>query len=335
MSNRTKVLYAIQGTGNGHVARARSLYAALNDAFEVDIALVGKNSDVDLPTNPVWTGRGVTMEYDRKGRVDVWRTLRANSIFRIRNEIRKIPVQDYDFIINDFESISLRAARRKNIPVIGVSHQAAVWSPDSPKTKKWMPLGRWILKHYAPVKQSIGFHFEAYNDDILPPILDENWIKQSYKGGSDVVVYLSAYGTDELEKELTGLPYRFQIFHRSVDKAYSKQNISWNPIDHDAFKLALLNSKAVLCGAGFELPSECLHHGIPLVVIPINGQFEQWCNAEALKKMGVQYLEKLDRVKATQALQNATLRPVQPQKYPNSIPPTVERIKSWWEEMRK
>ena len=40
-------------------------------------------------------------------------------------------------------------------------------------------------------------------------------------------------------------------------------------------------------GAGFEGPSEAMFLGKPLMVVPINGQYEQICNAVALEKLGV------------------------------------------------
>ena len=42
-----------------------------------------------------------------------------------------------------------------------------------------------------------------------------------------------------------------------------------------------------MCGAGFETPAEALFLGKKLFVIPIQGQYEQHCNAAALAEMGV------------------------------------------------
>jgi len=55
----------------------------------------------------------------------------------------------------------------------------------------------------------------------------------------------------------------------------------------DDFLTSLASSNGVLCGAGFETPSEALFLGKPLLVVPMKGQFEQQCNAAALAQMGV------------------------------------------------
>ncbi len=326
---RSKVLYAIQGTGNGHVARARALFPALKEVFDVDFALVGPNSDIQLPVQPVFIGRGITMEYSSAGSIDLIKTWKVNRIRNIRSEIRDIPVSKYDFIINDYESISLRAARKKGVPVLGLSHQAAVLNPKSPNTLAFMPVGRWIMKQYAPTSDSLGFHYTRYANDILPPLIDPSFKEKSWLPGKEIVVYLPAYGVEQLYRVLSTLPYRFRIFHREAGKAKGSSNLNWQSIDALEFQAALLNSKAVLCGAGFELPSEALYLGIPLIAIPISGQYEQWCNAEALKQMGVSVLSKLDAERLTNSISEA----VQFRSKPIEIADTkevVERIQRWW-----
>jgi hypothetical protein len=44
-----KVLYAIQGTGNGHVSRAREVIPVLKQLADVDVFLSGRNSNLNLP----------------------------------------------------------------------------------------------------------------------------------------------------------------------------------------------------------------------------------------------------------------------------------------------
>src|SRR5947208_2692630 len=57
----------------------------------------------------------------------------------------------------------------------------------------------------------------------------------------------------------------------------------------------MAGSEGVLCGAGFETPAEALFMKKKLLVIPMKGQFEQQCNAAALKDMGVPVIKSLKR----------------------------------------
>lgn len=44
-----KILYAIQGTGNGHVSRAREVIPILQQYGDVDLLISGTQVDVGLP----------------------------------------------------------------------------------------------------------------------------------------------------------------------------------------------------------------------------------------------------------------------------------------------
>jgi hypothetical protein len=44
-----KILYAIQGTGNGHLSRAKEVIPALSCRVEVDLLISGTQADIELP----------------------------------------------------------------------------------------------------------------------------------------------------------------------------------------------------------------------------------------------------------------------------------------------
>lgn len=46
---KMKILYAIQGTGNGHVSRAREVIPILQQYGDVDLLISGTQADVGLP----------------------------------------------------------------------------------------------------------------------------------------------------------------------------------------------------------------------------------------------------------------------------------------------
>src|SRR5690606_36647298 len=47
----------------------------------------------------------------------------------------------------------------------------------------------------------------------------------------------------------------------------------------------LCSAHGVICNAGFELLSECLHMGLPALAKPVEGQSEQLGNAAALEQL--------------------------------------------------
>jgi predicted glycosyltransferase len=76
------------------------------------------------------------------------------------------------------------------------------------------------------------------------------------------------------------------------------RNITIQPINNEAFIESMASAEGILCGAGFETPAEALYMHKKLMVIPMKGQYEQHCNAAALKEMGVPVLKslKLDNI---------------------------------------
>ncbi|MEY3711417.1 MAG: hypothetical protein RL104_200, partial [Bacteroidota bacterium] len=62
-----KLLYAVQGTGNGHVARARHLIPVLSAYADVTVWISGTESQVDLPVAPARRFAGISLKYNRRG----------------------------------------------------------------------------------------------------------------------------------------------------------------------------------------------------------------------------------------------------------------------------
>jgi len=291
-----KILYAIQGTGNGHVSRAREIIPILKKKGEVDILISGIQSDIDLPYAIKYKFKGLSFIFGKKGGIDLMETYKKSSIKNLYNEIHSLPIEQYDIIINDFEPVSAWAAKIKNKICIGLSHQSAVINKKSPKPKYKDPVGKAVLKYYAPVSYSFGFHFKQYDKNIFTPVIREQIRLSSPKKNGHYTVYLPAYGDDRLIKILSQIKnVQWQIFSKHSKKSLSINNIKIQPINNEDFVNSLVNSIGVLCGAGFETPAEALYLKKKLLVIPMKGQYEQQCNAAALKDLGVPVIKTLKK----------------------------------------
>ena len=290
-----KILYAIQGTGNGHVSRARDIIPALQKNHNVDILISGSQADVGLPYPITYTCKGLGFIFGKSGGVDLVETFRKNSLKRFFAEINDLPVGDYDLVINDFEPVSAWACFQKNIPCIALSHQAAVLNKNVPQPKNVDPMGKAILKKYAPSTQQYGFHFKAYDTNIFTPVIRQEIREQRIKNKGHYTVYLPAYDDKRILKVLRKCKgTEWQVFSKHNKKPYKEKNISIEPISNEAFIKSMSASAGVLCGAGFETPAEALFMKKKLLVIPMKGQYEQHCNAAALKEMGVPILKSLE-----------------------------------------
>jgi uncharacterized protein (TIGR00661 family) len=56
----------------------------------------------------------------------------------------------------------------------------------------------------------------------------------------------------------------------------------------------MIRSYGVITGAGFETPAEALYLGKQLMVLPMHGQYEQACNAAALREFDVSIVDNID-----------------------------------------
>ena len=54
-----KILYAIQGTGNGHISRSRDVIAELRKSVEVDIMVSERQHEIDLGFEVKYNLRGL------------------------------------------------------------------------------------------------------------------------------------------------------------------------------------------------------------------------------------------------------------------------------------
>lgn len=282
------ILYAIQGTGNGHVSRAREVLPTLQKMANVDIFLSGGNSNIQLPFDINYKSKGLSFEYDKKGGLDYLKTFRKINFFDICKEIRDFPIEKYDLVINDFECISAYAAKNKNIPCISFSHQASLLSPNAPRPRGSHFLGNTILKNYAPSTYAVGLHFKSYDNFIYTPIIRKEIRQLNPIKLNHYTVYLPAVGTNEIVRLLSQIPQiRWDVFSRTNHFTQVEKNITIRPIQNDVFIQSLNSCQGLLTSAGFESPAEALYLGKKLFVIPIQGQYEQACNAEALAQLGI------------------------------------------------
>lgn len=289
-----KILYAIQGTGNGHLSRSMDIVPLLQQMAEVDVLVSGKQGDLKLPFPVKYQFHGMGFVFGKSGGVDLWKTVYKSNTRKFLKEINQLPVNNYDLIISDFEPVSSWACYFKNKPCIGLSHQVAVLSEEVPKPDSTDMLGKMILKQYAPVTEQYGFHFKAFDNHIFTPVIRQQVRLQSTGNEGHYTVYLPAYDDERLIKKLSAFKkVEWQVFSKHNNKAFRYKNISIQPINNESFVRSMAYAEGVLCGAGFETPAEALFMKKKLLVIPMKNQYEQHLNAAALKSMGVPVIKSL------------------------------------------
>ena len=289
-----KVLYAIQGTGNGHLSRAQEIVPIINKYVDTTVLVSGNQSQIQSCFDINYRKTGLTFLSGKTGKIDLLRTVFKSHPIDFFNEIRTFPIKQFDLVLTDFEPVSAWSALMHGVPCIEMSHQAAVIHPNAPKAAGRNRIGEYILNHYCPTKEKIGFHFERYDQQIYTPVIRKNIRLIDVKFEGHYTVYLPAYHDEVLLQFLKQFPVKWEVFSKFTKEKYQVDNTFFYPIDQDDFTRSFSHCEGVLCGAGFELPAEAMFLGKKLMVIPMKGQYEQQCNAEAAKCLGATTLDSLN-----------------------------------------
>lgn len=295
--NKLHILYAIQGTGNGHVVRALELIPLFKKYAKVTVLVSGIQADIELPFKVKFRLKGLSFIFGKHGGIDFLRMFKEVSFFNFMKEVNNLDLSPYDVIINDFEPVSSMASKKQNIPCIQLSHQSAVIQKRAPKPKMQSWFGMWILHNYVTRTHAFGFHFEQYSAQMSTPVIRTEVRKlKGMKSHNHFTVYLPAYSDKHLLALFLQFPmYRWVVFSKKAHSSYIHKNVQVHPVHGARFVKSMASSRGVLCGAGFETPAECLYLGKKLLVVPMHHQYEQYCNAIALEEMGVSVLHKLGK----------------------------------------
>jgi uncharacterized protein (TIGR00661 family) len=262
---------------------------------DVDVLVSGTQYNVDLGFEIKYKIYGLAFALGKNGGIDYWDSIKSARLYQLINDITKLPVEKYDLIISDFEPITAWASKLKGVKSVTLSHQASFLSPKTPRPNKKNYPVELIIRWYAPCSIPIGFHFEKYDTFIHTPVIRQEIREANVRNNGHYTVYLPFYGDDFLVKNLSKLDAKWEVFSNHYKgNPYMKGNVTIYPVSNEGFVKSFTSCEGLLTGAGFETPAEALFLGKKLMVIPMRGQYEQECNAEALKRLGVTVVRSVD-----------------------------------------
>ncbi len=325
-----RILFGVQGTGNGHITRARALSTELKNAgIEVDYIFSGRPASEYFNMEPFGsykTYRGLTFATNN-GQIQYLKTAITNNILNLRYEIKSLDVHDYDLIITDFEPVSAWAARLQNLPSLGIGHQYAFDYNIPVEGSNWM--AKSIMKHFAPATVSLGVHWYHFDNPVLPPIIEAP-IEHARVQPRKILVYLPFENIKpicawlEAEKD-----FEFYIYHHLTEPE-EHGHLHLRPLSREKFQADLASCEGVITNSGFELAGETIQYGKKILTKPLHGQMEQISNAAALR-----ILKRADVISTLNpAVLKAWLKKTNPDpiRYPNVAREIVKWIASGQQE---
>ena len=283
-----RVLYGIQGTGNGHITRSSKVIERLrNLGLDVDIAISGKCHQVNVPYDIKYNFSGFNFTHNQDGSINKLKTFLNNNFYQFLKDV-KLNLSEYDKVITDFEPITSWASKWQNKEVWGLGNQYSFLSEKIPRPKNRDILSESILKIMSPVNNYIGLHYEEYDKFIYHPIIRDDIIKSKICNKGHYTVYLPNFKLKSFINILIQFrEIQFHIFSNEVTDITTNRNCVILPLNKEEFLDSFISSEGIITTGGFQTTSEAIYCGKKLLVIPIKGQYEQECNVVALKNMGI------------------------------------------------
>jgi len=311
-----RILYGVQGTGNGHISRSREIIRNLKaDGHDVQVIVSGRAPALLWEMEvfePFVALEGLTFS-TRRGRLQYFSTVRRLNFSRFYSDIRRWDIRGVDLVITDFEPATARIARRHRLPSIGVGHQYA-FRYRIPITG-FDPVALFVIRNFAPAEHCLGLHWHHFEQPILPPIIPTRMPVEFAPIPNKILVYLPFEEIEDIRRLLAPFEaHRFFIYHQ-LPAASDEGHLRLRTYSRQGFLEDLAESSGVITNAGFELASEALHLGKKILVKPLARQMEQMSNAKALAvlKLGT-VMKRLDRETVDGFLAK---RPVAAVRYPD------------------
>lgn len=312
-------VFAVQGEGRGHLTQAIATYEMLiAKGHTVKAVLIGSSSRREIPAfvrerikAPVITYKSPNFVTDKNNKsIKIGKTVLHNLInWRVfKKSIRSIKevLKEHqpDVLLNFYEPLvgigSFFKPIHKNI--VSVAHQFIYMHPefrfpeggsksDSLAIKQYTKLtakgsSKLIALSFYPLVQSV-----YKNIIISPPLLRKEVFEQELFEGNHILVYIlnAGYMQDIIEWNKKNPKVELHCFTDSATvkgKWQYNDTLCFHSLDDKKFLRYMANSKALVTTAGFESVCEAMFLGKPVLMVPVHGHFEQWCNARDGAKAG-------------------------------------------------
>ena len=304
-----RILYGVVGEGMGHATRSRVILEnLLSKGHDVRVVVSGRAAKF---LTDKFAGRahirveeihGLHLKFDGND-LDVSESLLSNLSaapegIKKNLEVYSRVTADFDaeVVVSDFESFAYFFGRAKRLPVISIDNMQVInrcrhdtFVTDDASFS--FQLARLAVKAKLPGAYHYlvsSFFFPPVKKPrttLVPPILRPEILAAKREPGDHVLVYqTAAANADALVATLKKLPYSFRAY--GTGKSGSDGNVAFCPFSETGFVDDLRTARAVVAGGGYSLMGEAVHLHVPMLSIPIQGQYEQELNGRYLQKLG-------------------------------------------------
>ncbi len=311
-----RVLYGVVGDGMGHATRSRVVVEhLLARGHDVRIVVSGhacaflRDTFDGRESVEVIEIAGLRMVYD-ENRVQRAATARTtlreapSGLRRNAQVAREIARGDRpDVVVSDFDTFSYLVGRALRAPVVSIDNNHVI-----DRCRHDVALRTGVAADHALARTVVAARLpRAYHylvstfffppvgrrrTTLVPPILRPEVLAARREPAEHVLVYQTAAGNRALVPALQRLPGEFRVY--GAGREGREGNVLLRPFSQETFLEDLRTARAAIAGGGFSFLSECVHLHVPVLSVPLRGQYEQELNARYVERLG--YGRRVDEV---------------------------------------
>ncbi|MGZ3921243.1 MAG: glycosyltransferase family protein [Bacteroidia bacterium] len=312
MQDKKKFVMVVQGEGRGHMTQAITLYDLLiSKGHEVPAVLVGTSANREIPKFfydkiktriiKIQSPNFVTDKSSRSIRIGptVIHNVMNMGVFRKSFALIKQTLEEHkpDVVINFYDLLIglYYKLNKPSVPLVCIAHQYIYLHGDFMFPKGYL-LDRYIIRNYTKLTSSrsvknlaLSFYYlpeeKRNNVTIVPPLLRDEIFELQPENKNFYLAYLVNHGYFEDIVKWHKTNPEFEI-HCFTDKTkelerfdYDKNKLFLHELNDKLFIEKMAAAKGLISTAGFESVCEAMYLNKPVLMVPVKGHFEQFCNS--------------------------------------------------------
>lgn len=317
-----RFIIAVQGEGRGHLTQAIAIIHLLQEqGHEVCGVIAGTNPHKPLPdfflkaiSAPLLQVKSPHFTMNKKGSAihmpaTILHNLRRAGTYldSLRKMRRFIEGHQPDILINLYEPLVAlyTLSYFRNFEIIAIAHQYIYLHEDFHFPNGFTMQGA-FLKYYTKftaigAKKIMALSMYTLPNhpksklQVSPPALRRNLLRRTPAVEPFMLVYIinTHFMAEIIQWHKQHPQVKLVCFtdNRDVKERYKgtytiDENLVFHSLHQEKFLDLMARCSALVCTAGFESVCEALFLGKPVMLIPVEGHFEQLCNARDTERIG-------------------------------------------------
>ncbi len=307
-----KFLFLVQGEGRGHMTQAIELSKILTEGgHEVVHTFIGKSSRRQVPdyffseilsTTELIQSPNFILDKDNKS-LDLWKSITFNSKYlgRYKNSLslihQKVRQTQPDVIVNFYDFIGgfyFRFYNPSKVKHVCIGRQFLTLHPDylfepgRELEKRLYLLNNRLTSQQCDKYLALSFRpydpFRYKKVAVVPPLLKSEIKAMMPVRENLILAYMvnDGYAEDIISWHQHNPQEEIHCFwdRKNMPETYTPhERLTFHQINNALFSDFMRRCKGYVSTAGFESICEAMYLGKPALMIPVDGQYEQACNA--------------------------------------------------------